>query len=106
MSLKVARRTDLPRDGLPGSQPLGQFRPPTPARDVAHRDGDGLFLADQYNQPLPTCDAGVEKVPLQHGVVLRHDRDDYGGVFRALGFMNRGGIGGHQGIEFAEAIGD
>jgi hypothetical protein len=77
-----------------------------PARDVAHRDGDGLFLADQYNQPLPTCDAGVEKVPLQHGVVLRHDRDDYGGVFRALGFMNRGGIGGHQGIEFAEAIGD
>ena len=24
-----------------------------------------------YNQPLPTRDAGVEKVPLQHGVVMR-----------------------------------
>jgi hypothetical protein len=74
-----ARRADLPRDGLPGTQPLGQFRPPTSARDVAHRDGDGLSLADQYDEPLPTCDAGVEKVPLQHGVVLQHDRDDYSG---------------------------
>src|SRR6267154_542602 len=64
------------------------------------------LLSDQHDQPLPAGDAGVEKVPLQHGVVLRHDRDDYGGVFRALGFMNRGGISGHQGIEFAEAIGD
>jgi hypothetical protein len=43
----------LPCDGLPGTQPLGQFRPPTPARDIAHRDGDRLFLPDQYNQPLP-----------------------------------------------------
>src|ERR1700683_701086 len=31
--------------GLPRPQQLGQFRPQTPARDVAHRDGDGLFLA-------------------------------------------------------------
>ena len=69
-SLKYA---DLPCDGLPGTQPLCQFRPST-TRDVADRDGDGLFLTDQYNQPCSTCDAGVEKVPLQHGVVLRHDR--------------------------------
>jgi|ERR1700722_10174654 hypothetical protein len=73
----------------PGTQPLGQFRPSTSARDVAHRDGDGLSLADQYNQPLSTCDAGVEKVPLQHGVVLCHDGDDYGVLLQRRQSRNR-----------------
>ena len=58
-----------------GTQPFAQLRPTTPARDVAHCDGDGLLLSDQHDQPLAACDAGVEKVPLQHGVVLRHDRE-------------------------------
>ena len=55
---------------------------------VPHRDGDGFLLPDQHDQPLAARDAGVEKVPLQHSVVLRHDRNDYGGIFRALAFMN------------------
>ena len=55
-----------------GTQPLAELRPPPPARDVAHRDGDGLLLPDQHDQPLAAGDAGVEQVPLQHGVVLGH----------------------------------
>jgi hypothetical protein len=45
---------DLPCGGLPGTQPLGQFRPTTPARDVAHRDGNGLFLQGIQNVNDPT----------------------------------------------------
>ena len=48
--------------GGPGTQPLAQLRPPPPARNVAHRDGDGLLLSDQHDQPLAACDAGAEKV--------------------------------------------
>src|SRR5262249_28768475 len=58
-----------------GAQPPAQLRPSPPARDVAHRDGDGFLLPDQHDQPLAACDAGVEKVPLQHGVMLCEHRD-------------------------------
>ena len=61
---------------------------------------------DQNDQPLAACDAGVEKIPLQHDVVLRHDRNDHGGIFRALAFMDGHGIGRHQHIEFAKPISD
>ena len=33
-----------------------------------HRDGHGLLLPHQHDQPLASGDAGVEKIPLQHGV--------------------------------------
>jgi hypothetical protein len=56
-------------------QQLAQFRPTPPARDVADRDGDGLLLSNQNDKPLAAGNASVEKIPLQHGVVLRHDRD-------------------------------
>ena len=72
---------DRPREGRAGTQPLLQLRPTPPARDVAHRDGDGLLLPDQNDKPIAAGDAGVEKVPLQHGVVLRHDRNHHGCVF-------------------------
>jgi hypothetical protein len=26
------------------------------ARDISHRDGDGLLLADQYDKSLAACD--------------------------------------------------
>jgi 1,4-alpha-glucan branching enzyme len=42
-----------------------------------------FLLEDGLQGPDPACDAGIEKVSLQHGVVLRYDRDDYRGVFRA-----------------------
>ena len=37
----------LLREGRAGTQPLLQLRPPPPARDVAHRDGNGLLLPNQ-----------------------------------------------------------
>src|SRR5438132_10387745 len=35
------------RRAISQRQPLAQLRPPPAARDVAHRDGDGLLLPDQ-----------------------------------------------------------
>jgi hypothetical protein len=61
------------------SQPCRQLRPAPPARDVAHRDSHSFLLADQNDKPLAAGDAGIEKITLQHGVVLRYDRDHYGG---------------------------
>jgi hypothetical protein len=37
--------------------------------------------------------------------VLRHDRDDYGGIFRALALDGRG-IGRHQHIELPKSVCD
>jgi len=53
---------------------------------------------------LPRVTPVVEEVPLQHGVVLGHYRDDDGGLLRALAFVNRRSIGRHQRVEFAKAV--
>jgi hypothetical protein len=43
---------------------------------------------------LPSAgDPGLDQVALQHGEVPVHDRDDNGGLFRSLAFVNRVGIG-------------
>ena len=52
--------------------------------------------ADQHDQLLAAGDPGIEEVSLQHGVVLRHHRDDHGGIFRALAFVDGRRVGGHQ----------
>ena len=39
-----------------------------------------FFCPNQNNQPLTSGDAGVEKVPLQHGVMLSEHRDNYCGI--------------------------
>ena len=70
------------------------------------RDGDGFLLADQNDQPLAARDAGIEQITLQHGVVLRHDRGHHRWVFRPLALVDGCSVGRHQGVEFAEAIGD
>ena len=43
---------------------------------------DGLLLSNQNHKPLAARDAGIEQITLQHGIVLRHDRDHHGWVFR------------------------
>jgi hypothetical protein len=83
-----------------------QLRPPSSARDISDGDGDRLLLPDQHDQLLTPSDAGVEKVPLQHRVVLRHDRNDHGWIFRTLAFVDRRGIGGHQHVQFSKPVGD
>jgi hypothetical protein len=40
-----------------------------PSNDASYTAmADGLLLTDQHDKPRATCDAGVEKVPLKHGV--------------------------------------
>src|SRR5271165_4213768 len=88
-----------------GPQPIIEFRPASPARNISNGDRDGLLLADENHELLATGDAGIEEIPLQHWVVLRHDRDDHGGILRTLALVDGGGIGGDQRVEFAEAVG-
>jgi hypothetical protein len=59
-----------------------------PPRHVANRDGDSLLLTDQHDPLLAPSDAGIEQISLWHGVVLRHDRDDHGRIFRALAVVD------------------
>ena len=47
-----------------------------------HGDSDGLLLPNQHDKPLAAGDAGLEQITLQHGVVLCHDRNHHGRVFR------------------------
>ena len=76
------------------------------ARDVANRDGDRLLLTNQNDEAFAAGDTGVEEIPLQHGVVLGHDRDNHGRVLRALALMDGRGIGRYQRVELAKAVGD
>ena len=65
-------------------EPLPQLRPAPfhlPAPDGIL---DSFLLAYQHDQPLATGDPCVEQVASQHGVVLRHDRDDHSGILRPL----------------------
>ena len=69
-------------------------------------DRDGLTLADQNDQSFAAGDTRVQQIALQHGVVLRHDRDNDGRVFRALALMDRRGVSRHQRVQFAKAKGN
>jgi hypothetical protein len=74
------------------------------ARGVAYGNRDGLLLADQYHQPLAARDGGVEQVTLQHGVMLRQQRNDHRRIFRALALVDGHGVGRHQGVQLAEGV--
>jgi hypothetical protein len=71
-------------------------------------DGDryGLALADQNDQSFAAGDTRVQQIALQHGVVLGHDRDNDGWVFRALAFVDRRGVSRHERVQFAKAVGN
>jgi len=65
-----------------------------------------FLLSDHHDQSLAPGDPGVEQITLQHGVVLRHDRNYHSRVFRALALVDGCGVSRQQGVEFAEAISD
>jgi hypothetical protein len=65
-----------------------------------------LLLADQHDQPLSAGDARVKQITLQHGVMLRQQWNDDGGIFRALALVDGYGVSRHQGVELTEAVGD
>jgi hypothetical protein len=52
-----------------------------------------FFLPEKQDKPLSAREAGVEKVALKHGVMLRRDRQDHGRIFGALRLMNGGRVG-------------
>src|SRR5215203_1145141 len=88
-----------------GLQPFRQLRPASPARYVADRNGHGLLLSDQHNKLLTARNTGVEQVPLQHRVVLRHHGNDDGGVLRTLALVDARRIGRDEHVEFAKSVG-
>jgi hypothetical protein len=49
---------------------------------------------DQHDQLLAARDAGIEQVPLQHGVMLGEHRDNHGGIFRTLAFVDGRSVAG------------
>src|SRR4051812_28049591 len=69
----LAAKATMPQAPILRPQPFGQLRPPSPPRYVAHCDSYGLLLADQDNKLFAAGHNGVEQVPLQHCVLLRHD---------------------------------
>src|SRR5262245_29393069 len=58
------RHTDRLWPGQTGAQPLAEFRPPPPSRDVTYRDRDSLLLTDQHDQLLAPGDARIEQIAL------------------------------------------
>ena len=44
-------------------QPIIEFRPASPARNIANGDRDGLLLADENHELLAAGEAGVEYAP-------------------------------------------
>src|SRR6516162_2950959 len=110
MILLIASKQRVEPSAVPASrdfssEPLAQLRPPPPPRHVTHRNSDSLFLSDQYDQMLAARNAGVEEVPLQHGIVLRQDRNHHRRIFGALALMNGCRISRYQHVEFAKSIG-
>src|SRR5215472_12730287 len=81
--------------GACATQPLSKLRPPPAPRNTPDGDRDGLALADQNDQSFAPSDTRVEQIALQHGVMLRHDRDDDRRVFRALTLMDRRSVSRH-----------
>ena len=65
-------------------EPFVQLRPPPPSRDAAHSDCEGFLLAHQHDQLLAPRDSSVEQIPLQHGKMLGHHRDDDSGILGTL----------------------
>jgi hypothetical protein len=73
-------------------KPFVELRQPSPSRNVANRDRDGLLQADEDHEPLAARDASLEEVSLQHRVVRGQDGNDHGRIFGALTFVDGGGI--------------
>ena len=98
-SSKLKRNNDTPSFLAP--QPF-RFLAPQPFRQarvsffcfvVRYGDAEGFFGAYYYDELFAARYCGVEEVALEHYVVLGEQRDDDGGVFGALRFVYRDGVG-------------
>src|SRR5208337_601019 len=107
--------TEKPSSPSPPRQPRplpSSTHPPPESEDhdrfssssICHANFQSIAL-DENHEALAAGDAGVEKVPLQHGVVLGQDWDNHGGILGALAFVDGGGVGRNQRVEFAKPVG-
>ena len=83
-------------------QPLPELRPPLASAAAAHRDRHHPALPDDDHQTFAPGDGCVDEIARQRGVMLGRERDNDGGLFRALRLMDRRRIGGNDSVEFAK----
>lgn len=76
-----------------GAKELGEAGETLFIADIFNGDGEGFGLADEDDEFAAAGDAGVEKVSLEHDVLLRGEGNDDVGKFGALGFVNGYGVG-------------
>ena len=88
------------------AQPLPELRPPLASAAAAHRDRHRPALTDDDHETFAPRDGGVDEIARQHRVMLGRERDDDGGIFRALRLVDRRRIGGNHSVEFAQRIFD
>ena len=55
--------------------------------------GQGFLCADNDERLLCPGDPGIDKIPLEHHVMIHHYRHHYYGIFGSLGFVYSCGIG-------------
>src|SRR6516162_7635631 len=84
--------------------PFTQLGPSPPRSASLDGNGQRLPLSDQDDQSFASRHAGVDQVSLQHCVMLYRQRNNYGGIFGALAFVDCRCIGEHQFVEFAKAV--
>ena len=73
---------------------------------VADRDFEGALFSHDDDEAFSAGDRGVEQIALQHGEMLGRERNDDGGKFATLGFMDRHGVGEGEFVELARLVVD
>src|SRR5438105_15393631 len=72
----------------------------------AYRDGESASRAHQDRELLRAGDAGVEEVALEHHPGAHGEGYDDGGVFAALGAVDRDRVGVGELVQFIEPVVD
>lgn len=89
-----------------GAEELGEAGETLFVADVLDGDGEGFGLADEDDEFASAGDAGIEKVSLEHNVLLGGEGNDDVGKFGALGFVDSYGVGEGEFVQFAEVVGN
>lgn len=93
-------RLTLSLSGYPGRQ----FGQPSVGFSILDRHGQGLGLADDRHQLLAPRYGRVDQIPFQQRVMLHRQRNYDRRVFRALTFVDAGGIRQRDLVQFAELV--
>ena len=78
---------------------------PSPAAGgVADGDRGGFSLPHNDDKTLATGEARIEEIALEHGVMLRYERQHHRRIFGSLRFVDGDGIGKNKIVELAASI--